>query len=594
MKPYIALAWPAFDPQIDTSAKALTAALLLDGAWTTAFETPGLMVLARPQQALQVRCLAAGRGVLIGDLFDKAGVTASARSLNVGEPGEAAQRLCEHVLGRYWGRYIILLTSPSGVPDGVFRDPSGAVECACWSDGGVMAVSNDPPDGLLAQHASSLSIDWDALGAFLDDPSTLSTRSGLRGLHTVTPGALRRFGAEHGEAQLWRPQTFAAHGLSRRGSGRAPLASQLDQVVGALSTGRKVLAEVSGGLDSALVASALTASDANVRTWVTFVGEDLAADERAYARAVGAALGFSLTEVSKGLAPVTPDAIAPLQSGVEPSLNALDCEYDHHVAALIEADSIDAVFTGFGGDAAYFQMADPAVVEDLVARLGRRGLLSPAVGQLARWTRRSAYGLLRRGLWPSRAPVAYPTGGLAWRPERSKPAAHPWTVGMNALPPAKRLHILALTHMLSGYGRSRRSARAELIHPHLTQPMLELMVGTPVDLLVEGGRDRAMAREAFRGRLPDLVLDRRSKGDLGVLHAQNFVAGLPTLRPFLLEGLLAQHKLIDPARLSQAMDPGALAQHGGHIDILHAVAIEAWARHWKQRLEGLRRFGAEG
>jgi asparagine synthase (glutamine-hydrolysing) len=592
--PYIALTWTRTDADATQKVSELRQDLVYNDAWAVMVERPGQLVFARPTKPISIRKLRGRRGVVIGDLFLADGVPAAGELFEGSAASRPIESLALELIESYWGRYVVVFTSAAGWPEAVFRDPSGALDCVCWMKGALHMASNDPPDVLLRPLARDLSLDWGALAEQLADPSLIGTRSAFRGLNTVTPGALRSFGPRKGEHQIWRPSAIASLGLKDQDANEKRLAHILDRVVAALSKQRRILAEVSGGLDSSIVASALKMTHANVCAWVTFVSDDRAGDETIYAQALGRALEFQSIEVRKSLEPVTPTALAATQYGAEVSLNALDRQYDQHILELADTFEADALFTGFGGDAVFFQMADPAIIEDLIGRLGRRMLLTPALSALARWTRRSAYDLAWRAFRPGRRTVAYPTGGLEWRTHRPSPRPHPWCADIDALPPAKRLQIISLTHMLSGYGRSLRGMRLDLIHPHLTQPVLEFALRTPVDLLVKGWRDRGLTREAFRDRLPKAIVERRSKGDLGVLHAQNFVAGLPDLRPFLLEGRLVQAGLIDRTRLDVALDESVLAQHGGHIDILHAAATEAWVRHWAARLERLRSQSGAG
>jgi asparagine synthase (glutamine-hydrolysing) len=179
-------------------------------------------------------------------------------------------------------------------------------------------------------------------------------------------------------------------------------------------------------------------------------------------------------------------------------------------------------------------------------------------------------------LWPS------PTWIVA-----DEPSSHPWIADIEDLPPAKRLHVANLASALLQYGASRRSKVIDVIHPLISQPILEQCLALPVDLLVQGGRDRALAREAFRARLPSAVYRRRSKGELSAFHSWAMAAALPSLRAFLLDGRLCEQGLIDRARLEPVLEEAYLAQHGGILDILRAAAIEAWVRHWEGRMASL-------
>jgi asparagine synthase (glutamine-hydrolysing) len=93
-----------------------------------------------------------------------------------------------------------------------------------------------------------------------------------------------------------------------------------------------------------------------------------------------------------------------------------------------------------------------------------------------------------------------------------------------------------------------------------------------------------LARDAFSDRLPSAIYKRRSKGELGALYGASIVDALDKIRPFLLEGRLRHHDLIIAKALAPILNEDVLAQDGGYIEILRAVALEAWVRHWEARL----------
>ena len=107
-------------------------------------------------------------------------------------------------------------------------------------------------------------------------------------------------------------------------------------------------------------------------------------------------------------------------------------------------------------------------------------------------------------------------------------------------------------------------------------------------MLTQGGRDRAAAREAFWRRLPEAVVGRRTKGSLGGYYARTVAGSLGFLRPFLLDGRLAQMRLIDVARLDPLLTRAQLAVRGDYPSILFAAMVEAWVRSWEQRVSSLR------
>jgi asparagine synthase (glutamine-hydrolysing) len=124
----------------------------------------------------------------------------------------------------------------------------------------------------------------------------------------------------------------------------------------------------------------------------------------------------------------------------------------------------------------------------------------------------------------------------------------------------------------------------DLIHPLLAQPMIELCLAIPSFELVRGGRDRALAREAFAAWLPPAVVQRRSKGGLFSWYARLAAASAPALRAHLLDGVLAGAGLLDRAAVEAALDPDDLIRTGDGVDLIAAAAVESWVRHWQTRI----------
>ena len=105
--------------------------------------------------------------------------------------------------------------------------------------------------------------------------------------------------------------------------------------------------------------------------------------------------------------------------------------------------------------------------------------------------------------------------------------------------------------------------------------------------LTRGGRDRAAARIAYSDALPEMILERRSKGELSAFYGRAVVANLDFLRSYLLEGELAQACLLDQG-LERAMTREALVWHGGAPRLLSLALLEAWLRRWRERIPAAR------
>lgn len=169
---------------------------------------------------------------------------------------EDEEALCRVLAHEGWGRYVVLFIGIDGGLSGVFRDPSGAVDCARAQLGWCWTVASQTPDWLVDATNDHPPICWTTVAQVLRDPVLLSSADMLSSWRTVTPGVLHlTAGATR---IIWSPSLVARRG---RPANEVRLRAVVDATVRDMTTARtSILTEVSGGLDSAIMATALKAS----------------------------------------------------------------------------------------------------------------------------------------------------------------------------------------------------------------------------------------------------------------------------------------------------------------------------------------------
>jgi asparagine synthase (glutamine-hydrolysing) len=562
------------------------------GGWRRVFEEAGFALALPVRAPPPVRRLTHGRGVVLGDLFPRRPNQAAPGQLLALSPDHrTSEAVCRKLMDDYWGRYVVIHQERPDLAPRVFRDPSGALDCLIWKHQGLTLIGGDLSEDLLGLPPSDLSLDWPTVGRFLGDPATIGARLGLQGAASVVAGKMAAADGSSAAA-LWTPRDCLKSERAPLETAKSELVRQVDWVVAAFArTSRRILAEVSGGLDSAIVAAALQhTGPSKVVQWLNYHIGEPQGDERVFARAVADQLGLVLTEAFKPQLVLTEDHLMALGGGARPSVAAIDFHYDQDNRARCEALNVDTIMTGQGGDTVFFQTRTPLVAADaLRAGLPPKGLWGVTAG-VAGWTRTSIWSVARkaalagvglgdRRLWRASPFLSRDLAAQGW-----PGASHPWLANLDRAPPAKRLQIHGLASAQLFYGDSRRGEIADLIHPLLAQPLVELCLGLPTFDLTRGRRDRALAREAFAGRLPPAVLERRSKGDLTAYYGRMLSRSLTVLRPFLIDGLLARERLVDKAALEAILNPDALIVRDATPDLVELIAIEAWARRWDQTI----------
>lgn len=586
---YVALAWPAASADISAAAARSAARLEADPAWRQAHAAPGLQVWTRRPHALPVRPLPGDLGVVIGDLFPRTDRTPG--QLLETCRGLSAAAVAQRLTAAAWGRYVALLQAEDGAP-ATYRDPSGQLGAVTWTrPPGVIVIAADPTHLPVGFQPRGLGLDWIRIRRFLAAPAAHTTDPLFGALEAVGPGELARLhpgGLRR--SPIWRPADFALDPVDARDA--APeLVARVDEAVRRLvGLHERVILEVSGGLDSAIVAGSLgvQALTPRVAEWLNRDGPRREAEESAFARAVTDRLGVPLTVVARRPAPLAEADLMALAGAFRPAMAGVDAVRDRDEAERALRSGATAIVSGEGGDAAFFQMPSALVVADAWRREGWRALASPLLADVARRTRQSVWQVLAQA-WRGGRTLAWP--GLVSRyvradPDPTAPAAHAWVADAEArdAAPAKRLQIVGLSAAHLFHGESRRGRLADLVHPLFAQPVMELCLAIPAPDLAGGAYDRPYAQAVFAGRIPEAVRRRRAKGNLGAYYAQTVALSLDGLRPFLLDGVLAEAGVLDRARLAAALSPERLIWDEAPTQILWAAVTEAWVRHWQTRM----------
>lgn len=576
---YVACAWAPSNPRAADRVRRFQKAVEDPAGGRWRHPQPGLAVLSLHPIPLAVRPLAEGRGAVIGDIHPRPG-----HGVWIGRPGSrtaGSEAWARDLLACTWGPYVAILRDKADGSVALYREPSGALDCITWRDTEVTFVAGDLPPCLRAELPSTVVPDWERIAAMVIDPRLMAGALGLQGVQDVAPGTLLR--ADGQVLALWTPAKAARRPAPTGPQARLALPDLVDGCVERLSGGRRIVAELSGGLDSAIVAAALCRSpNATVAAWINYHPEDFEADERRAAQGVADHLGVRLSLAPKPDQRLDPDRLRRRASAARPSLNLVDADYDDDLADRCRALGAQAIFTGQGGDTVFFQPHTPLVAADALLRDGPRSwFASPLLGDVARWTRRSIWGVAGAcGLALARGPAS---------PKRPRPAIvapgvigrqPAWTTDTGGLPPGKRRQIEGLAQTQLFLGACARTRAVRLVHPLLSTPIVDYLLAVSAVDLTAGGRDRALARRAFADRLPPSVAARRTKASMTAYYGRMLGAGLDQLRPWLLEGALAQRGLLDRQALDRALTAEALMWRGGYRELMGLSVIQAWAETW--------------
>lgn len=523
-----------------------------------------------------------GDGILVGHLFSAEGepVRNAEQLPQIMTPPQILSYILEHC----WGEYILIQPGHGPGMDRkmIFtRDPSGGVPCVYSLDEGSFVTSDISLAISLGLYRKR--IDWEFITHCLLFPHAMTHRTGLSQIQELLPGtSLTLHPPAADPRQVWSPWDFVA--AERRQTNYAQAAacvrgSVIKATAAWARTDGAVVLELSGGLDSSILASCLALTNVETRCY-NVVAPVPGADERYYAALVAEALGASLQTETLGFeaarfdAPFPPWTVAPRISMLQHALNE----------TAIRASNPNAPashFSGGGGDTIFCYLGNASPAADAFRERGISAGLTAIrelsdLHQCTFWkaARLTLNKLLRPLKMPHQPDRSFLNPGLATPADE-----HPWcNVPADALVgDQERIRYLAGTQL---YRHSMfRGPANSLRLPLLSQPVVEACLRVPSWMWIAGGRNRAVARAAFSDRLPVEVLNRKSKGDFTQYLSAAYRRRNGHMRQFLLEGELASRGLLATDELDLFFRQEMSVQDRSSFRIIDLCMVENWVRH---------------
>jgi asparagine synthase (glutamine-hydrolysing) len=575
----------------DAYRRVSESALAQHRDFALAYQAEAACVLYHDTVPGRIRIHALGRdGVIIGTLFRATGgATGPISSLSPMETGEVTASGGEILVRRHWGQYVALMKA-TGRGWRVIRDPTGGFPCyfvCCERIAVIFSHLGDCAPFL----AMKLSINYSHLHASLQLHRFVARDTGFNEVEVVHAGEAVDLGAPNlARTCLWNPISFCTSPREHEDI-EENIVRMRELVMRCISSWaacrRSILHELSGGLDSSIVLACLaTAPSAPRLACCTHVTDSPEGDERYYAHLMARHVRVPLIEL-----PLRPKAwnriedLVRVRDPVSPLFTAFRCGEDSEIEGALESGSFDCTFSGQGGDHLFHRILPSITAADYARVHGLSTGLFRVIVETARLSRQPIwdiarraleYGYLRRAYDPSRE-LRVP-GFICAPPVDVPRSCHPWLAHSTHLPPAKALQVMCLTEAQTYFATPR--PYADEIHPLISQPLVEFCLQVPTYILSHGGTDRAIARAAFRDALPPEISQRSSKGAVNQFFFKAVFGNRDRIRPFLMDGLLAERGLLDRSALQRSLDdPVGVARGHSLMPIMTAVICEMWLRN---------------
>jgi asparagine synthase (glutamine-hydrolysing) len=596
---YIAMVWDhRRHDQHATAMSLLTRPYHQGSTWRVATERPGVLVLrSNRTPESQVHILSNSQGVVLGTLFEcsfEPDTHPRRFSFTEADSASIVASGGQHLLTKYSGHYFAVIYDNRTGTSWVLRDPTGGIASHKRTFRGVDVYFSRLRDhDLLGM--SPPSVNWSYVKSCLVDPSVLTGETGLTEIQELLAGQCVCRGASvNSTAFAWNPLDIAKTGVVDQPSRAVEMLRQTTRacVHAWASTYDGIVHRLSGGLDSSIVATCLR--DAPTRPRVTClnyysIGSDT--DERSYARIAAEACGFELIELERE----SPDLGMAFSVPRTPHPTHLACylENGRKESRIARDRGASALFSGNAGDGLFYIGNEELAVNDYIFRRGiGRGLFSVALNA-AYLERRSVWTVLWRGIkseWLGRrwSPCIHFESASTLVPcdvlndvAHNAALTHPLYREVGGVSSGKVFHAYGMTYCASPRPDPfEQDDDPDDLSPLFSQPLIELCLRIPIDILITGGRDRAIAREAFRGDLPPSLIRRRAKGGLEDHLKTVIVNNASVVRALLLDGQLASHGLIERQKVEEALTTAPTGSATMMSELYRYVSLEAWLQSW--------------
>lgn len=563
--------------------------------WQVVTSRAGMSILVKPDPLDGALLRLPGElGLVLGPLFRRSGPQSIVRDVDRKESWALAEGAGAFMAQDYWGSYCAVLIDPGRDLLRAIRDPMGARPIYYADAGEIDVIFTHAEDWVVQGEAE---VDEDYIETFLTHARHVGARSGIRNVDEILAGVECRL--ERGGAFFytsWAPDQPKRYGLDDIQDAReAVRATVLDAAASWRSSSPRIVHRLSGGLDSSVTLAALTRA-AGPEGVIAFNQRSIYAesDERMYARAIAKTCGVELIEFEVDPAHTDYERLLRQELHGKPMLSSLSFAHTGFADAAREFAG-GVVTSGQGGDQIFHRSVTPLVVADAVrdgvawkdvltiaannARLARRPIwagLKAGVSQ----------GLLRRSFDAARdrqaeTPWLRTESAAALQNVRSREAEHPWHRAPGESPARfdrrRRVMDLQYYHQPSSLNASFQTALV------LTaQPIVELCLSIAPYVMNAGGVDRALERAAFADLIPDIVLERRSKGDSTRYSARALECNRNWIGDVLLTGELVTRGMVLRQPLEAALAKGFVIDGPTKTALLNCVVAEAWLRRFRE------------
>jgi asparagine synthase (glutamine-hydrolysing) len=606
MDRFIAFVWDADALSRQQQVERWTAVLQnSSGSWGVVLDLPGVKVLSFNQRrdGPIVTSWDNGAGVVLGPLFARHQErNGRIRRLDAGAAARVIASGGASLASEYWGNYVAVWRDATNRRVHVFRDPCGGTPCFMSQAEGVQLLYAHPDD-IAALPGVRFTIDWTYLQAFIVFNYFVTPKTGLCEMAELMPGQRFDWSARADPAFAWvwhGGKIAAAPDMLSFNEAKDKLRATAEDCFAAWGGEYpKIVASLSGGLDSSVLVSLMAHTSSTDLTALHYLGVGRERYEAALARRAAAHAGVRLVEMEQD--PLKDDVRRILAAPrlARPKVQSLAMLIDDVSIQLAEETGAEAFMLGQGGDNLFLQrgaardpFADYVRLNGFGKAFWSTAYEASMLQQQSIWSslaratalalfpdRWRPYDFLDREEWTAQRPLS---SGIAQAiPDAYK--LHPWFADAATLPRGKAEHLVSIVALYHYHLHHGRGIARDVIYPFFSQPIAEFALRTPTYVFCAGGVDRALEREAFADLIPAEIARRTGKGAADSYLLKVMQANLGFYRDVVLNGALIRQGVLDRSKVEAMLSPAFTADGGGALFVYLLVATEAWLQSWNRQ-----------
>lgn len=587
--------------------RAIDALMQEDSDWRLVFEGHGLLIFTQPHSRRQL-CRAIGTsGVVLGDLFER---RCDPFDDTAACPARLSPETCRKLVasrGRdlvteYWGDYVGLVFDTPATKLHVVRAPTGSLPCHYLRVGPATIFFSHIADVVSLGMTRPRPTD-----GYLHDRVFGGGRrrivEPLSGVSTCLRGQCIQLSARNPETwerhSYWHPLNFtSATELIEDAdlAARAMRATIRSAVHTRAAQYPSILHRLSGGLDSSIILGCLKEAPSHPRlTCYTYYWPGRSADERPWAQLAAKDAGCPYIEqpLHPSAFDLSPMPDIPLSLEPVSILGLLHRRRNEH--ALAKSQDASALCCGEGGDSGFGRHSIALCLLQYLKQHGFGGNTFSLARDIALYTQQTAWRILYKSIqyWLFGCDASVQRDDLrrgmqlvnpaileTQTPERHYP--HPWFEHLRDVPWSTIYQLGMLLYeadLLDDI--AFHPDTPDLISPLYDQPVVELLLRIPTYIHFESGRERGLARRAFKNDVPAPILDRLWKDRAPGLAEALVEQHKTVLRETLLDGVLMRKCLLNRQAIESALSPRAGKNSVLSGEIMHLLDLELWARSWE-------------